>query len=232
MWKPEDQTPYVLTQRAVRKGWIPPYSISCLPPSTRSRIPDKFKYWEKEITIERKQSRDELVKAIKSHSIKLSTIYWQGMAELPEISESIKAKGVLQHRWFESTSKPIRTGPSTEYFELRIEWKKDKPLMQFILSKNLLESKSMNAVFKWCLTKDWMTKGTKGPELIKPGTPGNPTKATPAYIETLDTFSVDISEVTDVYMKMVFEGKKLKGTYIARKPEESMNLWRIEKEEN
>ena len=66
MWKPTDQMPYVLSQRAVNNGWIPPSKASCLPAKLRSQIPPEFQYWEAE---DIRKTRDLLVEAIKQGEV-------------------------------------------------------------------------------------------------------------------------------------------------------------------
>jgi hypothetical protein len=38
--------PYVLSDEAVEKGWMPPKGVSCLPEFIRKKIPEKLRYWE------------------------------------------------------------------------------------------------------------------------------------------------------------------------------------------
>ena len=45
-WKAEDQTPYVLSDRAVSIGWMPPIGQSSLPSPWEKKIPQNFRYWE------------------------------------------------------------------------------------------------------------------------------------------------------------------------------------------
>lgn len=73
MWKPEEQTPYVLSRRAVQKRWMPPDGISCLPPEIRQQIPEKYQYWKKKGATAR-AIRDELVKAIRRGEVKIRPV--------------------------------------------------------------------------------------------------------------------------------------------------------------
>ena len=68
MLKPEDQTPYVLTKHAVDIDYIPPKGVSALPKEVRDRIPDEYKYWEKE---NYKEVRNALVanKEVVEHAV-------------------------------------------------------------------------------------------------------------------------------------------------------------------
>ena len=46
LMQPEDQTPYVLGREAVKKGWLPPKSVSALPKSIRKHVPENLQYWK------------------------------------------------------------------------------------------------------------------------------------------------------------------------------------------
>jgi len=62
--KPEDPTPYVLSDRAVEDGWVPPPGLSALPKQVRDEIPEEYRYWEKPGEAERRDRRDALVRAL------------------------------------------------------------------------------------------------------------------------------------------------------------------------
>ncbi|RLG43893.1 MAG: hypothetical protein DRN81_05670, partial [Thermoproteota archaeon] len=229
-WKPEDQTPYVISRRAVEKKWIPPKGVSCLPPEIRDKIPTNLKYWLKDNKSERIALRDELVRQLRAGKIKLEKYVYAVLQEPPEITEPITADAVLQHRWFEAEVKPVRVGPSEEYWDFRIEWRKDKPLMHFVLTKNPIDREVVVGTFRWEKDHSWMKKGEKL-EYLKPGTSGNPTTDTPAYVETIDKMKVKIYESSDVFMKMDIQGKKWKGHWVAVRTDPNINLWELRKEE-
>jgi len=69
--KPIDQTPYVLTSRAVKEAWIPPYNVSCLPPWIRKQIPKEHRYWLHKSKAKRIEVRNLLVKMLKKKEITL-----------------------------------------------------------------------------------------------------------------------------------------------------------------
>jgi len=74
MWKPEDQTPYVISRRAVTKRWIPPHGVSAMPPEIRQQIPREFQYWKEIDTRKRRDIRDQLVAAIRKGKVKIKPI--------------------------------------------------------------------------------------------------------------------------------------------------------------
>jgi len=71
--KPIDQTPYVLSDRAVEEAWVPPHGFSALPKSVRSEVPPEYRYWQMENESERREMRDALVSAVKSAKSEVSS---------------------------------------------------------------------------------------------------------------------------------------------------------------
>jgi len=69
--KPDDQTPYVIGQEALSKGWIPPAGFSSLPASVQSQIPEQYRYWDNKSADKVKTIRDLLIEAIKSGEVKI-----------------------------------------------------------------------------------------------------------------------------------------------------------------
>jgi hypothetical protein len=63
-------TPYVLSNRAVTKQWVPPYNVSALPRNVRAKIPERFRYWTRADTTERREVRDDLVSELKKKILK------------------------------------------------------------------------------------------------------------------------------------------------------------------
>jgi len=89
MWKPEDQAPYVLTRRAVRKKWIPPKGVSCLPPEIRQQIPSEYRYWKFDAKSKRIETRDALVTAIRKGEVRIRPVeIIRKKAEEPSQSKS------------------------------------------------------------------------------------------------------------------------------------------------
>ena len=68
-------TPYVLSNRALKKQWVPPYNVSGLPLNIRVKIPVRFRYWTTKDITERTEVRDNLISEIKK---KLKSKRWGG----------------------------------------------------------------------------------------------------------------------------------------------------------
>ncbi|MBI2933003.1 MAG: DNA adenine methylase [Planctomycetes bacterium] len=69
--KPVDQTPYVLSDRAIEDGWVPPPGFSALPAAIREGLPEPYRYWEMEDDPERLELRDRLVAALEAGEVEL-----------------------------------------------------------------------------------------------------------------------------------------------------------------
>ena len=70
-WITEDPEPYVLSQRAVDKSWIPDFQISAIPRKIRNQIPFHLRYWTKKDRRDRFWLRRSLVNQINSKTIKI-----------------------------------------------------------------------------------------------------------------------------------------------------------------
>ena len=215
MWKPEDQTPYVLTKRAVQRRWIPPVGISALPPSVRSIVPAKFKYWNKNNITERLAMREALVDAIEKGEVRIH------LQHLPEVRQPATVPAVLQHRWWRGQY-VVRGGPTDELWDLIL---KTDPLVHFVLRDNLQTVSETNGTLE---KGSW--REIKGIEEIKPGQEGNPTPNTPAFRETLDSGDVKIWESKAGFLKITFNMKKLKGMFTFTQLDPHQNLWKATRE--
>ena len=67
--KPIDQTPYVLSSEASRKGWMPPLGYSALPKKVRQKVPAELQYWKAKSTAEAKRLRDDLRKVLRGKQL-------------------------------------------------------------------------------------------------------------------------------------------------------------------
>jgi len=162
----------------------------------------------------------------------LVTVEYVELQDPPDIHEPVSGRAVLQHHWWRGKVKPIRAGPSTEHWDLRIEWHPKKPLIHFILYENPLWVNETPCKYSPCENHSWMEKGKDGPEYLKPGTPGNPTKNTPAYIEIVDEGTARIYESSDMFVKLDLRMKKLKGHFVIVRRDPRLNLWDFRREES
>jgi hypothetical protein len=205
--KPLDQTPYVISDRAVEEKWVPPRGVSALPLTIREQVPPEFAYWLAEGERERLAIRDAFVKQSKKNSeISRDSSGHEGngnsrIPTLPRFS--------LQYQyWISRGEKPIREGPSVEAYDLRIQdspgsarrWRLDfDPRVVRELSGLLIEEDA-----------DYLD--LEG--FIPPGDPLNETKETLSFIERLDGGPVEILEDKPGLLKIRFSGKNLKGIWL------------------
>jgi len=68
--KPEDQTPYVLSARARRTGWLPPHGISALPKKIKNKVPQELRFWESSGDAAQ-EKRAELIEYFKEKRLEL-----------------------------------------------------------------------------------------------------------------------------------------------------------------
>jgi hypothetical protein len=250
-WLPEDEEPYVLSRGAVNDNWIPPQGISALPKLMRDKIPSKYQYWHPASRTERIRIRNELRKA-KEIKFKVKQKYdehhyllekdgdhYLGTAPICKYKEGDEATWacfenvveidlqrnsfVLQHHWWKGQA-VIRAGPSVEHWDLFILPQGD----MYVLNSNPLEGPT-NVSTRRPYSKAFWEKGARGPEAIKPGEPGNPTKNTPAWIEMIDKGEVGILEDGNLFKRFNFHGKQLKSTYTMKREDANINLWVFEK---
>jgi hypothetical protein len=220
MWKPEDQVPYVLSERAKEKKWVPPFGVSCLPPNIRKSIPSEFKYWVKKENSERLTVRDALIDAIKAGRVKLAKLQ-----SPPDVS-NVTARAVLQHHWWRGQF-VVRGGPSTEHWDLRIDYPKTGKYIHFVLYENPQYANETLGEFQWCNDRSWLD--IEGIKELKPGSVGNPTKNTPAFVEEIDSGAAEIFESKATFMKVKLAMKQLKGLFTFTKTDPRQNLWVISK---
>jgi len=205
-WKPMDQTPYVLSERAVEKRWIPPIGISCLPPWIRDKIPDEYKYWLKKSKNEALKTRDELVEAIKAKKIRLQAGSYE-----------------VYHIWW--TKRPIiRRGPSQEYWLLHLQFP-EKTVMWMLTEDptwTLPVTAKQVSFPSEILPRDWEVKK------IPPGTKPNPMKDTPMYIQLVDKGKATLISHHPQSSKFRLEGKKLNKVMFIWREDPNSNMWVLE----
>lgn len=91
-WKPDDQTPYVLSSRAIRDNWLPK-SGSAMPPEWEEKLPSELQFWnlpEGKRGEIRKLARAYLHKnkQLATHKFVLSHRYWQGAKVIRDLPVS------------------------------------------------------------------------------------------------------------------------------------------------
>jgi len=211
-WKTENQVPYILTTRAIRKQDFPigDTAPSWLPSEWEKKIPKELIWWNKDLT------REEATEKIKEARRLLKK-----QKQLFELGEK-KSWFTLDRHWWKG-QKVIRDLP-VEHWDLRFS-----DGFEFTLDKNpLFDPEDINAVYrkKFDIAGDMKVHDKL---IIPPGEEGNPNKKIPANVETLDTGNMDIISHTENFMSVDFKGKHLKGFFAFKRVDPSANQWVISK---
>lgn len=211
-WKPENQTPYILSARASRKqDWpIGKDAASWLSDEWEQKIPDEYRWWLQ--NLDRKESA-LMIKEARKH-----------LLEKNEISEEYeeKIKFTLDRHWWEG-KKEIRDLP-IEHWDLRLsngrEWTLDK--------NPVLNPKDINA--KYQMRHDIKSNlEVNDDKIIPPGKEGNPNKKIPAHVDTLDNGTATIVADDENSMSIELDGKHLKGLFSFRNTDKEENQWVMNK---
>ena len=210
-WKTEEQTPYILSSRAIRKQDFPIgiNSSSWLPLEIEKQIPKEFHWWNKDID---REQATELIK---------ETIKYLRNKNIITLTENTKF--ILHRHWWKG-QKVIRNLP-VEHWDLRFS-----PQYEFTLDKNpLFDSKDINAIYRKGYDIDIAKAFSKDDETIKAGEQGNPNKSIDAHIEALDYGEVSIINHTEQFMSIELHGKHIKGYYTLKQTDPNSNLWVLNK---
>ena len=128
-----------------------------------------------------------------------------------------EAKFVLQHQWFKENL--------SEHWDLRIDT--GDMIMHMVLEYNPLKETEIEGYMhdiRESASRSWFERGRKI-ERINPGNPGNLTESSPSWLQMIDEGSVDVSEPTENSMKLVFNGKKMKESWIATLKPDTVDRW-------
>ncbi len=207
-WKPEEQTPYILSTRALRKQDFPvgDTAPSWLPSEWEKKIPKELVWWGKDLT------REEATEKIKEARKLLKKE--KQLFELKEKEERF----TLDRHWWKG-QKVIRDLP-VEHWDLRLSLGRE-----FTLDKNpLFDPEDINAVYRKKFDIAGEMKVHDNLE-IPPGEEGNPNKKIPAHVDTLDSGAMEIIAHTENFMSADFRGKHLKGFFTFKKTDPSSDQW-------
>ena len=189
-----DPLPYVLSDEALDKGWLPPKGVAALPYDVMKAAPPEMRYWEMGNEDERKEAREKMIE------------WYEGRAKksfpVPKASRRFKL--------FEQTYKGpvvIRFGPSTLLYWFLIDEPRlvlsleNSPLLRSEIAGIEAEERFFQAL--------WDEKDFE-PE---PGTLLNPTKETPSRIRLIDEGQVSVLEEEPGFLRLKLAGSKLSGYF-------------------
>lgn len=189
-----DPTPYVLSDEAVEKDWLPPVGVAALPSWLRESVPPELKFWEEKDEERRKAMREELAAWYEEGNFKSQT------------------KEKPRFKLFRQTFRGqivIRFGPSTTIYYLLL----NDPKMVFSLDNDPRLREEVAGVeldedyYRALYTKT----GVFEPQ---PGTLLNPTKETPSRIELIDEGEATVLEEEPGLLRLKLEGREITGYYL------------------
>ena len=201
-WKPTDQSPYVLSSRAIKDNWLP-IEGSAMPPEWERKLPEELAYWNAK---ERKKK------------IELRKLAHQYLKKKELLSEEKEETFILTNRNWKGQY--VVRGIPFEDYHLKIKSKK------FHLDKD--PSSKMPEVGLSALAFEGK-EGYFKPGKKDPKTEVNPNLKIPAFIEVIDEGKAEIIADEPLYLHVRFKGKSLKGLYYLRRTSRESEFWTFKK---
>jgi hypothetical protein len=214
-----DPEPYVLSKSAIEKDWLPPEGTSALPKAIRDKVPEDLRYWKV-------SGQDALDRRRKLAELDIREL---GGTETKEDGDWQPYR--LQRHWWRGRSIIIRWGASTEHYDLRVAL--DGKHWHLVTDGSPLEHDQLAAYEETKESGDVVTVDGKrinvmriGQEAVElaPDQPANPTKDTPAFLQTVDEGQARVIGEAPEYKKLEFKGGKLRGAWIFRREEPGGDL--------
>lgn len=210
--QPEDQTPYAISARAVKKEWLPPKGHSALPESIRKKIPNDLQYWNMphKAALE---ARKKIVDEIKHGRIVIDCGCTQDKRiDKPELEIEFKLQ---KQTWKGPTV--IRAKPSRTEYHLLL--KMPSKYIDFV-SEQYPENK-FTSIKETAHVLRWRTTGELSPKHKL-----NKTKATPSKISIVDSGKAKLVLDGDTQkMILTLSGKDLKGNLTATRQGPKTDIW-------
>lgn len=204
--RPEDQTPYAISDRAVSKSWMPQAGYSALPSEIRKQIPEKFQYWNE--TEEAKAIRDELVKAIKNGEVDID---FSAPYKRSTTLSKANAKFVFQKQAFGDESKNnIRIDVGNDF--VTVLDLSDNPIDNDVVDTTIWRDKHKDSM-------DVNGRTSKKHYI-------NKAIASASAVEILDNGKATVVSETDELIEVIFKGNLLNGLYKIDKVEDNWQLSR------
>ena len=202
--KPNDQTPYIFSDKAIEEDYIPPIGYSYLPLNIRNKIPKDYQYWKFNRKSDRIKIRNILVENLSKFEIKFSEecdfqlfrIIWK------------------RHNKEGLPVNVVRLGPSTEVYLLKIND------IIFQINDNLLKTGYTSGII-YDKNLDIPIEKISETEL-KNKSVLNPTKKTWSKITKIDSGNAIVYINQPEIKKFKLKNK----LYIAKK-EENSPIWSI-----
>ena len=215
--------PYVLTDRAVKKGTMPPLGKSALPKSFEDALPKGLHYWEAKTEDEARRIRDTIVESgVLEGKVTPKT---NGEFDILPLAKSGSVRFALSWLYWRGPM-VIRQGPSRQEWWLFLE---DGPgIRGFRLAEDPLEVDVTSAVEHEFNGHSLLTADqTLRPGEAIDGNVLNATKATEAWLRILDTGQVKVEDKGDE-IELRISGDKAKGEWRLTREESGSEIWTLE----
>ena len=200
-WKPDDQSPYVLSSRAIKDNWFPDGG-SAMSPEWERKLPAELQFWRAD-----KSKRAEVRKLARKYLLQKKMLS----------AESSSGFILTNRNW---AGQLVVRGLPFEDYHLKIDSKK------FHLDKDP-SSKVPDvgiSALQFEGKEEYFKEGKKQPK-----TAVNPNAKIPAFVEIIDHGSMEIIADEPLYLHVRFKGKKLKGLYYFRRTSRLSNFWSLKK---
>lgn len=195
-WKTDDETPYVISKRAVETGWMPPLGESALPEEWEKKVPKELRWWEAKDVKEARRRRDEFVKQLKLESDRF----------------------LLQYQWWKGPV-VIRRGPSEDRYYLRVI--RRDGVTEIEMDGDPRREHVPGIVRDVEYDEFWdIGEGTVID--IPPGSEYNPTKATPSWLMTLESGKAKVLQEDPLVLKIDLGENR---TFIAVRSSPDEDVW-------
>ena len=205
-WKPDDQSPYVLSSRAIKDNWLPTEG-SAMSPEWERKLPEELAFWNVKERAKKRELRKlaheylkkkELLSKQNEGSFILTNRNWKGqyvVRGLPFEDYHLKIVGTLNPIKFHLDKDPSSKMPEVGISALGFEGK-----------------------------EGYFKPGKKDPK-----TEVNPNLKIPAFIEVIDEGKIEIIADEPLYLHVRFKGKSLKGLYSFRRTSRQSEFWTFKK---
>ena len=207
-WKPDDQSPYVLSARAVKENWLPAVG-SAMDPEWEAKLPSELHFW----IVTDREKKLELRKLAREY-----------LKKKKMLSEESGAEFVLTRRHWKGQY--VIRGLPFEDFHLKITCPKSGKVIKFHLDKDpsfKVTEEGISAL-EFEGKDEYFIAGEK-----KPKTAVNPNLKLPAFIEIADQGEVEIIAEEPLYLHVRFKGKKLKDLWYLHRTSRETDFWILKK---
>jgi len=213
---PGEIHPYVLSEEAIEKKWLPPRPASALPQKFQKEAPKELRFWTIEDREKALEAREKLAEFFESGAKKSFPVVKLRKGEFKLVAQHWRGPVII--RW----------GPSASLYHLLIKVGSDRWLIGLDNDPRIREAVAGLSEDMDLWRELWETKERRD---VEPGTDLNSTKDTPSWVELADEGPVEIMEQEAGFLKLKLGGKKLEGLWVLTEEEPGAGIWAFTREE-